>query len=308
MSTATRSPAVRLSSPTPTLRHERALLREGHRWVAGMDEVGRGALAGPVSVGVVLVDLTTRSAPPGLRDSKLLTPLARTKLSPRLRRWAPQWAVGHAEADEIDRLGIIAALRLAGRRALAQVTDTPSIVLLDGSHDWLSPPQPTLFDALDPDVLGPDVMGVESWRRDAWRADLFGTPVLGPRSIKFGEPGVPGDPGLAGAPRVRTMIKADRRCASVAAASVLAKTTRDAMMVARASEHPGYGWDINKGYSAPAHIEAIARAGVCPQHRLSWRMPGMMDCELDPAQMDPFDPELAPELDLDPEVMTDDER
>lgn len=287
MSTATRSLAIRVTSPAPTLRHERALLREGHRWVAGMDEVGRGALAGPVSVGVVLVDLATRSAPTGLRDSKLLTPIARARLSPRLRRWAPRWAVGHAEADEIDRLGIIAGLRLAGRRALAQIGEVPSLVLLDGSHDWLSAPQPTLFDVLEPDA------------RPA---------VLAPRGFGFGEPGVPGDPGLDDPTVVRTMVKADRRCASVAAASVLAKTTRDAMMVRRAGDHPAYGWDINKGYSAPAHIEAIARQGVCPQHRLSWRLPGMMDCELDAELAAELDPELDPELDLDPELMTDDER
>lgn len=248
MSTTTPARPAVVTSPTPTLRHERALLRQGHRWVAGMDEVGRGALAGPVSVGVVLVDLTTRSAPGGLRDSKLLTPAARTRLLPRLRRWAPHWAVGHAEADEIDRLGIIGGLRLAGRRALAQLETVPSLVLLDGSHDWLSPPQPTLFDALG----------------GGW---------------VFDEPGVAGDPGQRGESVVRTMVKADRRCASVAAASVLAKTTRDALMVGHSGQHPAYAWDDNKGYSAPAHVEAIARVGACPQHRLSWRLPGMMDGE-----------------------------
>ncbi len=299
MSTTTRTPAT--TSPAPSLRHERALLREGHRWVAGMDEVGRGALAGPVSVGVVLVDLATRSAPTGLRDSKLLTPAARTALVPRLRRWAPQWAVGHAEPEEIDRLGIIGGLRLAGRRALAQVT-APSLVLLDGSHDWLSAPQPTLFDVWAADLRATDLAG----EQDASASDELVSVPLGPRGVGFGEPGEAGDPGLPDPTVVRTMVKADRRCASVAAASVLAKTTRDALMVRRAVDHPGYGWEINKGYSAPSHVQAIASAGACPQHRLSWRLPGMMDSEDDLQQVDPDDTDLYPEP--YPELMTDDER
>lgn len=303
MSTTARPPA-RSSSPAPSLRHERALLREGHRWVAGMDEVGRGALAGPVTVGVVLVDLMTRSAPTGLRDSKLLTPGARASLVPRLRRWAPQWAVGHAEPEEIDRLGIIGGLRLAGRRALAQVT-TPSLVLLDGSHDWLSAPQPTLFDAWEAQWEEAD--------RSAGGSDPAAGPLtlaLGPRGVGFGEPGEAGDPGLPDPPVVRTMVKADQRCASVAAASVFAKTTRDALMVRRAADHPGYGWEVNKGYSVPSHVQAIAASGLCPQHRLSWRLPGMMDCGPDPGPDEAR--QIDPDLDLDHEVtlelMTDDER
>ena len=213
----------------PTLREERRLLRAGHLLVAGMDEVGRGALAGPVSVGVALVHAGTRSAPVGLRDSKLLSPAAREAFVPRLRRWAAGWAVGHAEAAEVDALGIIAALRLAGRRALARLPQQPSLVLLDGSHDWLSgPAQPSLLDAADP-----------------------GAPV----------------------PAVLTRVKADLTCASVAAASVLAKTTRDAIMVGHAAEDPRWGWDENKGYSAPGHLRALAEFGPCARHRRSWRLP-----------------------------------
>ncbi|MDQ1293464.1 MAG: ribonuclease, partial [Actinomycetota bacterium] len=136
-------------SPVPTLREERRLLRSGHSLVAGMDEVGRGALAGPVCVGVVVVDLRTPTAPAGVRDSKLLTPTARQSLVPALRGWARAHAVGHAEPEEIDGLGIIGALRLAGRRALAALSDPPDCVLLDGSHDWLSAPAATLLDLLD---------------------------------------------------------------------------------------------------------------------------------------------------------------
>jgi ribonuclease HII len=238
--TAVVSEGRRPTAKVPTLREERRLLRDGHVLVAGMDEVGRGALAGPVTVGVVLVDAATRSAPPGLRDSKLLTPAARESLAPRLRRWAPAWAVGHAEPEEVDELGIIAALRLAGHRALAQLGTRPTVVLLDGCHDWLSPPAPDLLDLLLDDG----------------------------RCV----------PGPADPPPVRTMVKADLRCAAVAAASVLAKTTRDAIMVQRAEWHPRYLWTDNKGYSAPEHAAALARYGPCLQHRLSWRLPGVGQC------------------------------
>lgn len=217
-------------SSTPTLRHERALLRGGHRWLAGIDEVGRGALAGPVTVGVVLVDLSVRTAPRGLRDSKLLTPEVRRVLAPKIRRWAPHHAVGHASPDEIDRWGILRALRVAGERALAQIPVPPDVVLLDGSYDWLTKPragEPTLFDD-----------------EDAWAPPAY---------------------------RVRTMIKADLTCAAVAAASVLAKTERDAWMVQLARQHPGYGWEANKGYATPDHWAALDVHGPCLLHRRSWR-------------------------------------
>jgi ribonuclease HII len=231
------SPAA--SRVPPSLRLERQYLRAGHGLVAGVDEVGRGSLAGPVSVGVLVVDAATRTAPTGLRDSKLLTPAAREVLAPRVRRWAVASAVGHAEPDEIDALGIVAALRLAGRRALAQLPVLPDLVILDGNHDWLSDPrEPTLLDGLD-------------------------------------------DPGAAStrlpcpAPPVTTRVKADVTCAAVAGASVLAKTTRDALMALRHEEFPHYGWAGNKGYSAPDHLEALAAHGACPQHRRSWRLPGV---------------------------------
>lgn len=241
--TGTASRKVKVTLPArgvPTLREERRLLRDGHLLVAGMDEVGRGALAGPVSVGVVVVDAQVRTAPTGVKDSKLLAPAVREALVPKVRRWALAHAVGHAEPEEVDRYGIIAALRLAGRRALAQLPAVPSCVILDGSHDWLTPPAapPTLFDL---DLLGREVAP---------------------------------DVALAAEPAVVTMVKADLRCAAVAAASVLAKVERDAMMVARAADHPEYGWEGNKGYSAPEHGAAIRRFGPCAQHRRSWSLPG----------------------------------
>lgn len=240
MSPAARVPAKRRPAPSPatppSLRVERQLLRAGHTLVAGMDEVGRGALAGPVSVGVLVVDETTRTAPTGLRDSKLLTPAARDALAPKVRRWALAWAVGHTEPAEIDAIGIIAALRLAGRRALAQLPVRPDVVILDGNHDYLSDPR-------EPSLL--DELGGQA-------------PVL------------PCD-----APAVATRIKADMSCAAVAGASVLAKTTRDAMMAERHTSFPQYGWAGNKGYSAPDHLQALAEHGSCEQHRRSWRLPGL---------------------------------
>lgn len=240
--TAARRPARRPTpSPAvpPSLRLERQLLRAGHTLVAGMDEVGRGALAGPVSVGVLVVDAATKTAPLGLRDSKLLSPAARDLLAPKVRRWGVAWAVGHAEPAEIDAIGIIAALRLAGRRALAELPVLPDLVILDGNHDYLSDPrEPSLLDELD---------GLDG-----------AAPVLPWH-----------------APAVTTRIKADMTCAAVAGASVLAKTTRDAMMARRHEDFPRYGWAGNKGYSAPDHLEALAEHGACPQHRRSWRLPGV---------------------------------
>ncbi|MEH3069200.1 MAG: ribonuclease HII [Aeromicrobium erythreum] len=216
----------------PSLRFERSLLRERCTVLACADEVGRGALSGPVSVGVVAVTEQTRTAPQGVRDSKLLSPDARARLAPRIRRWATThgagYGVGHASPAEIDAVGIMAAMRLAAHRALVDLDPRPDLVLLDGNHDYLSAPvQPSLLDA----------------------------PELG-------------------FPPVVTAVKADLRCAAVAAASILAKTSRDALMVELAQEHPQYGWHENKGYASPAHVEALRRHGPSDHHRRSWSLPG----------------------------------
>ena len=117
----------------------RRLLRGGITRLAGMDEVGRGAPAGPATVGVVVVDDGSPPAPLGVRDSKLLRPSARESLVPVIEVWAVAWAVGHAEPWEVDQFGVTGALRLAGLRALSQLAVPPDLVLLDGAHDWLSP-------------------------------------------------------------------------------------------------------------------------------------------------------------------------
>ena len=219
------------------LSAERELLAEGFGSVAGMDEVGRGALAGPVAVGAAVVDSSTLAEIPDLTDSKLLRPARRESMAEQIRAWIPT-AVGASSPAEIDALGITGALRLAGCRALAQLAaagHAPDVVLLDGSHDWLTAPAPDLLAPEDPvTALLP---GGQAWD--------------GP---------------------VRTRIRADVACASVAAASVRAKVARDAVMVALDAEHPGYGWAGNKGYGAGAHREAIAVHGPTPLHRLSWKL------------------------------------
>ena len=124
----------------PNLKLEMRHLEAGHVVVAGSDEVGRGALGGPVTAGVVVVDTSTGRQPGGLRDSKLLTPEQREALVPRIERWALAWGVGHASASEIDEIGILRALRLAGERALRRLPDQPDLVILDGNYDWFRRP------------------------------------------------------------------------------------------------------------------------------------------------------------------------
>lgn len=226
------SPTTRPSG-RPNLRLERSLLRDGVTHLACADEVGRGALSGPATVGVVVITLETKTAPQGVRDSKLLSPEARESLAPKVQRWATAHHVGHASPSEIDEFGIIAALRLAGHRAIAGLPVVPDLVLLDGNHDYLSHPT---------------------------EMTLFGPP-----------------PGLLDVvPPVTTAVKADLRCAAVAAASILAKTTRDALMIELAKEHPGYGWHENKGYASPEHIEALRLLGPSQAHRRSWSLPGVL--------------------------------
>lgn len=204
----------------PTLDHEAALHAEGHRYVIGCDEVGRGAIAGPVAVGLAVVDLRIGPFPPGLRDSKLLSEKRREALAPLTVAWARHSAVGLADASEVDALGLTAALGLAGKRALAALhgegaSIRESIILLDGAFDWLNP--------------------------------ALSTPLP-----------------------VRLRVKADRDCASVAAASVVAKVHRDRIMIAADARTPGYDWTGNKGYGSAGHFAAIAELGATGMHRHTW--------------------------------------
>jgi ribonuclease HII len=213
------------------LATEFGLFGEGFSACGGVDEVGRGSVAGAISVGLVVVDARAGDVPEGLRDSKLLSPRARTALVPLIRGWALDCSVGHASAVEIDDYGLTAALRLAGHRALAQLRLVPDIVLLDGKHNWLTrQPQPGLFDPPYPHVE---------------------------------------------VPAVRTKIQADLTCASVAAASVLAKVERDARMLELSDRYPGYGWEKNMGYATPAHLAALSALGPSDEHRRTWNLPGV---------------------------------
>lgn len=219
----------------PHLRHERALGRAGARLVIGVDEVGRGALAGPVAVGMCVINpVRPGKFPVGLRDSKLLSEARREQLAPLASAWAWASAVGLASADEVDRLGIIACLGLAGARALSQlqmvgIELTDTVLLLDGNHNYLSA------------HLVDDV-------------------------------------------QVTTRIKADRDCASVAAASVVAKVHRDRMMIELDASHPGYAWASNKGYGSAAHFEGLELLGPTDHHRRTWLKSERMPAPTDEAQ------------------------
>ena len=210
---------------TPTLDFETELLRAGARYVVGIDEVGRGALAGPVCVGVAVIDASVGAIPLGLADSKLISQKKRDALVVPLRDWVLAHAVGYAGADEIDEVGIVAALRRAAVRALQVLPMQPDVAILDGSHDWLT-------------------------RSD----DLFA------------------DADEIRTPPVRTRVKADRDCAVVAAASVLAKVDRDAHMLTLDAQFPGYGLATNKGYGSADHQRAIAALGATDAHRRSWNL------------------------------------
>lgn len=208
---------------TPTLRLERRLLRE-HALVIACDEVGRGALAGPVTVGAAVLDASAarRRMPEGLRDSKLVPEARRPALSALSAGWVSASALGWAQAREIDEVGITRALGLAARRALealaqAGVDVQGAMVLLDGNHDYI-------------------------------------TAVPGP------------------ALTVRPVIKADRDCASAAAASVIAKVARDDLMRGLHEQHQPYEWASNKGYASAAHRAALAEHGPSAHHRLSWSL------------------------------------
>lgn len=219
-----------------SLAHETALWDAGATVVAGVDEVGRGALAGPVTVGICAV-ARCDGWPDGLADSKELTITRRRDMADALVTFGGTGfglarAVGHSSPAEIDEHGIVAALRMAGLRALARIAANGvqvDAILLDGKHDWLTAPAPTLFE----------------------------------------------DPAPASAllPHVTTVIKGDNLCASIAAGSVIAKVERDGLMAAAHQDYPHYGWESNMGYGAGAHLEAIRTHGPTVMHRRSWKLP-----------------------------------
>ena len=211
---------------------ERSLLEAGVRSVIGVDEVGRGCIAGPVGVGAVWFDLEvlcSGEVPAGIHDSKQLTAGTRSGIADTVRAWQPHTAVAYAQAHEIDALGMTLALCLAGRRAL--VTLPPAdLVLLDGSFDWLGKDLP-----LDAAVMFGDAAWVD-------------------------------------VPPVRTFVKGDGTYVTIAAASVVAKVDRDELMSALARDFPQYGWEKNAGYPSPAHKAAVREHGPTRWHRRSFKL------------------------------------
>jgi len=197
---------------SPDLNFELPLWAAGTFYLAGLDEAGRGAWAGPVSAGAVILpqeaDLCIQLK--GVRDSKQMTPRQRRTWAVKIRSTALAWGVGFASHTEIDALGILPATRLAMQRALAQLAPSPQHLLLD-----------------------------------AVRLPAVALPQT-------------------------VLIKGDVRCLSIAAASVLAKTARDELLVAWEQEYPGYGFARHKGYGTAAHRQALQLKGPCPLHRFSF--------------------------------------
>ncbi|PNY80328.1 ribonuclease HII [Deinococcus koreensis] len=194
-------------SVTPDWAFEREHWRRGHFRVAGVDEAGRGAWAGPVTVAAVILPGTAQDYP--FRDSKQLSAAQREEYAAEVRRVAVTWAVEHAWPQEIDRLNILGATHAAALRALARLSPAPQALVTDYLR---------------------------------LRVDI---PISAPP-------------------------KADALSYSVAAASLLAKTERDRLMLELDAQHPGYGFAGHKGYGAPAHRAALRDLGVSGAHRRSY--------------------------------------
>ena len=212
---------------------ERELAGEG-LVVAGIDEVGRGAWAGPASVGVAIFRAGT-PAPEGICDSKMLAEDQREAIFPLVASWCLEWSVGHSAPTECDRLGMTVALRLAAQRALAGLQTTPDAILLDGSFDYVS----------EPEESNGQADGADGGCRDS-------------------------PDGRELAPSVRTVVRGDAACVSIAAASIVAKVTRDRLMRSLAPSFPAFDFDRNKGYPTRVHKLALAGFGLTSIHRRSW--------------------------------------
>lgn len=176
--------------------------------VCGVDEAGRGPWAGPVSAAAVILD--PARVPPGLDDSKKLSPKVRAALEIEIKESAVAWAVAFGSVEEIAELNILHATGLAMRRAVEQLSVAPTFALVDGNYRFKLPCE------------------------------------------------------------IKTVVKGDAISASIAAASILAKVTRDRMMAALDAEHPGYGFARHKGYGTAQHAEALLRLGPCPIHRMTF--------------------------------------
>ena len=187
---------------------ERELHAEGVGLICGVDEAGRGPLAGPVCAAAVI--LPPEAELPGLNDSKKLSEKKREQLFPEIQRLALAWSVAFASVEEIEERNILGATMLAMNRAISGLSLRPELALIDGNRN---------------------------------------------REIQ-----VPS----------RCVVHGDARCASIAAASILAKVSRDRLMVELAREYPQYGFDRHKGYGTKAHYAALREYGPCPAHRPSF--------------------------------------
>jgi len=187
---------------------ENRCMNEGYRIICGVDEAGRGPLAGPVCAAAVI--LPSNLEIPGLNDSKKLTDKRRRELFPLIEEKAIAYGIGFADHVEIDKINILQATYLAMERALSELTIKPDMVLIDGN-----------------------------------RAKNFGLPV-------------------------QTVVKGDSLSASIAAASILAKVSRDNLMLEFARAYPQYGFEIHKGYGTKAHYAALAEHGASPIHRMTF--------------------------------------
>ena len=203
-----------LLPPEPDLSFELALWEAGLIAVAGIDEAGRGALAGPVAAGAVVLppELGMVKCLKGVRDSKQMVPYQREVAREKIMQYAVTWGVGFASAEEIDQMGILPATRLAACRALDAISIHPDHILLD----YLFLPEIPISQT--------------------------------------------------------ALIKGDCRSLSIAAASVLAKTSRDALMRELDLTYPGYGFAAHKGYGTIAHREALHRQGASQVHRISFTL------------------------------------
>ncbi|MCY4068971.1 MAG: ribonuclease HII [Acidimicrobiaceae bacterium] len=258
------SPPLRkaLRGRAPGLRLERDLWASGAAVVAGVDEVGRGSWAGPLTVAAVVADPDRRIYK--VRDSKMLNPIEREALHDRIRVWARAVSVGHASVDDCNDLGMADAQRLAARRAVDGLGLPVDHVLIDGAWDFLTPAQP------EPEP-----------EPEAGDEPEFGdAPVAaaGRDAVKVG----------GSVPDVTTIVRGDAASLSIAAASVVAKVTRDRLMVAAADCYPAYGFASNKGYRCPRHVAALAAWGPCAIHRRRWvfmddlrwsGIPRLTDCD-----------------------------
>lgn len=187
---------------------ENGVYAEGFQMVCGVDEAGRGPLAGPVCAAAVILPRDIEI--PGLNDSKKLTDKKRRELFPIIQEKAIAYGIGYASEEEIDSINILQATYLAMQRAIDQLQGKADFALIDGN-----------------------------------RAKDFGIPV-------------------------KTVVKGDSLSASIAAASILAKVSRDNIMLELAKEYPQYGFEVHKGYGTKQHYEALRAHGHCKIHRLSF--------------------------------------